>query len=406
MSKSKILFMMTGSIACYKACQVISRLAQAGHDVQVVASKAALEFVGNATLEGLSGKSVISDMYQAGNVMDHIHLMRWADLIIVAPATANFINKSAMGIGDDFLGTLFLAHDFKKPFLLAPAMNTSMYLHPTTQKSVESLKAMGIVVLEAASGVLACGEHGAGRLLEPDLILVEILQHLKAQQPNGDQNVSRSKNQKVKVLITSGGTQEPIDAVRVITNLSTGKTGATLADLLTHWGVDVTLLHGKTATLPKEKITTKEFSTYQDLKQKMEILLQSGEFTHVVMAAAVSDYTVVDVHPEKKMSSDSEEIQLRLKRNPKLIAKLKAMSPKPVKVVGFKLTSQADNEHVEKAVQKLLADQVDLVVHNDLSEISHQRHVFHVYDGKNPQIQQEGVTHLAQHLYQYLVENL
>ena len=178
MSKSKVLFILTGSIACYKACQVISRLVQADCEVQVVASPAALQFVGNATFEGLTGKSTISDLYAAGNVMDHIHLMRWADLIIVAPATANYVNKIAQGVGDDLLTTLFLAHDFKKPFLLAPAMNTSMYLHPITQNSIRKLKEIGIEILETASGVLACGETGFGKLLDPELIQKEIQSRL------------------------------------------------------------------------------------------------------------------------------------------------------------------------------------------------------------------------------------
>ena len=169
---------MTGSIACYKACQAVSRLVQAGCEVQVVASPAALQFVGNATIEGLTGKPVVSDLYASGNAMDHIHLVRWADLILVAPASANFINKIARGVGDDLLTTMFLAHDFKKPYLVAPAMNTSMYLHPATQDSIQALKKMGVEILETASGVLACGEVGWGRLLEPDLIVQEVLSRL------------------------------------------------------------------------------------------------------------------------------------------------------------------------------------------------------------------------------------
>ena len=141
MSPSRILFIMSGSIACYKACQLVSKLVQKGHDVQVVATASALKFIGNATIEGLTGKPVISDLFSSGNVMDHIHLARWADLVIIAPATADFINKMSAGISSDLASSLFLAHDFKKPLLIAPAMNTSMYLHPTTQESVKKLPA-------------------------------------------------------------------------------------------------------------------------------------------------------------------------------------------------------------------------------------------------------------------------
>ncbi|MFN8945847.1 MAG: flavoprotein, partial [Pseudobdellovibrionaceae bacterium] len=128
---------------------------QKGFDIEVIMTPSCLKFVGTSTVEGLTGKPPLVDMYDPGFVMDHIHLQRWADLILVAPATAHFINRIALGIGDDLASTLFLAHDFQKPFLIAPAMNTKMYLHPTTQKSMQSLKEMGVHILEAASGVLA-----------------------------------------------------------------------------------------------------------------------------------------------------------------------------------------------------------------------------------------------------------
>ena len=174
LNNKNILIILTGSIACYKSCSVISRLKQKGHNLKVVLSPSSLEFIGKATIEGLTGETPITDMYASGNTMDHINLARWADLVLVAPATANYINKIAYGLGDDLLTTLFLAHDFTKPFLIAPAMNTKMYLHPTTQASIQKLRAMNIEILEAASGVLACGEIGSGRLLEPELILEEI----------------------------------------------------------------------------------------------------------------------------------------------------------------------------------------------------------------------------------------
>ena len=224
---------MTGSIASYKACGVLSKLKQAHHEVKVVMSPSSLQFVGKATIEGLTGETAITDMYGDGQVMDHIHLMRWADLIIVAPATAHYINRIANGIGDDLLTTLFLAHDFKKPFLVTPAMNTMMYLHPTTQRSIKKLKEMGIEILEAASGVLACGEVGYGRLLEPELILNEIEQRLQSSAEiklTGATSSTASKN--IQVLMTAGGTSEPIDDIRVITNRSTGKTASVLADHL------------------------------------------------------------------------------------------------------------------------------------------------------------------------------
>jgi phosphopantothenoylcysteine decarboxylase/phosphopantothenate--cysteine ligase len=163
-------------------------------------SKSSLEFVGAATIEGLTGEAPITDMYATGNVMDHINLMRWSDLVLVAPATANYINKIASGVGDDLLTTLFLAHDFNKPFLIAPAMNTKMYLHPVTQNSITLLKKLGIEILETASGVLACGEIGSGRLLEPDLIFKEVEKSLSSINATTSSKIVPT-SKKLKVLI-------------------------------------------------------------------------------------------------------------------------------------------------------------------------------------------------------------
>lgn len=392
--------MMTGSIACYKACHVISRLVQAGCEVQVVATPSALKFVGAATLEGLSGKPVVSDMYERGNVMDHIHLMRWADLILVAPATANFINKAAQGIGDDLVSTLFLAHDFKKPFMLAPAMNTSMYMHPVTQKSVAALKDMGLEILDSASGILACGEEGYGKLLEPDLIIKIVLEKLKmtsaqvAAAESKDTSVApkSSSLSKVKVLITAGGTQEPIDTVRSISNLSSGRTGISLAEYLTQMGFDVTLLQAHSS--PKTDLVAKKdvFVTFNSLDQKMKHYLSTEDFTHVIHAAAVSDYSVADIEVNgekhkplevKKVSSDADEVTIHMKRNHKIVDRLKDYSRnKNVKVVAFKLTSHANEEQRKAAVDKLFANShADFVVHNDLTEIDivNRTHKFTLY---------------------------
>ncbi|UXR64125.1 bifunctional phosphopantothenoylcysteine decarboxylase/phosphopantothenate--cysteine ligase CoaBC [Bdellovibrio bacteriovorus] len=397
MSKSKVLFMMTGSIACYKACHVISRLVQNNCEVQVVASPSALKFVGNATLEGLTGRPVVSDMYAAGNVMDHIHLMRWADLILVAPATANFLNKAAQGVGDDLIQTLFLAHDFKKPFLIAPAMNTSMYLHPVTQKSLTALKEMGLQILDTASGILACGEEGWGKLLEPDLILKLTLEALHqkpaADEPKASAAPKSSALSKVKVLVTAGGTQEPIDTVRVISNLSSGRTGIALAEYMTEMGFDVTLLqaHGS----PKSEHVGRRdlFVSFATLDEKIKHYLSTESFTHVIHAAAVSDYSVdtIEVNGQqykpfevKKVSSDADSMQIHLKRNHKIVDRLKDYSlNKDLKVIAFKLTSHASPEQRTAAVEKLFANsKADFVVHNDLSEIDivKRTHKFTLYN--------------------------
>lgn len=416
MSKSKVLFMMTGSIACYKACQVISRLIQAGNEVQVVASPAALQFVGNATFEGLTGKSVVSDLYAQGNVMDHIHLMRWADLVIVAPATANYINKISQGVGDDLLTTLFLAHDFKKPFLLAPAMNTSMYQHPVTQSSIRRLREIGLEILETASGVLACGETGFGKLLEPDLILEEIQKRLKTATHNSSSNttdlIRKSDLVPFRVLVTSGGTVEPIDNVRVITNVSSGETGAKLSELLTDLGCSVHLLRAETAKTADSRVEQSTYTTFHSLQKNLKFLLANREFDAVIHTSAVSDFSVgsLEINGHEVATGDfpkihsSDKLTIHFKNNPKIVDEIKSYSRnKNLKLVAFKLTSRASEEERTQAVIKLREhSKADLVVQNDTSEIDKikQQHRFTLYDATGTKIPLENIQALAGTLLQ------
>jgi phosphopantothenoylcysteine decarboxylase len=176
MSRGNILFLLSGSISCFKACAVISRLAQAGVTVQTVATPAALRFVGTATLEGLSGRPVFTDVFEAGRALDHIELARAADMALVCPATANTINRLAAGLADDPIGALFLAWEMKhKPWWIAPAMNGRMWEHPATSASLDRLRKWGVRVLDPVDGAHACGESGPGRLLEPEQIVTDVL---------------------------------------------------------------------------------------------------------------------------------------------------------------------------------------------------------------------------------------
>ncbi len=175
----RLLFLLSGSIACYKACHALSRLTQAGIEVRTVATPAALRFVGAATLEGLTGTPVFSDVWTEGRAMDHINLARWADLAIVCPATANTLNRLAAGLADDPVGALFLAWEIQqKPWWVAPAMNHTMLAHPATQASLDRLRTIGVRVLAAGSGALACGEQGEGRLVEPESLVLQVLAEL------------------------------------------------------------------------------------------------------------------------------------------------------------------------------------------------------------------------------------
>ena len=177
----KLLFLLTGSIACFKACELISRLAKRGVAVQTVASEGALRFVGAATLEGLTGRRPFADLYEAGRTMDHIRLARWADVALLCPATANSLNRLAAGLADDAIGALFLAWEIaSKPWLVAPAMNATMWDHPATRASREQLASFGARILPVGDGRLACGEQGEGRLLEVDELEKHVLQALEA----------------------------------------------------------------------------------------------------------------------------------------------------------------------------------------------------------------------------------
>ncbi|MBN8535748.1 MAG: bifunctional phosphopantothenoylcysteine decarboxylase/phosphopantothenate--cysteine ligase CoaBC [Deltaproteobacteria bacterium] len=402
-TSNHILFIFTGSIACYKAVNVVSKLAQEGHQVQCVMTPSASQFIGTATLEGLTGIRVHTSVFEEGQIMGHIKLIRDADIVVVAPATANFINKISAGIADDLASTLFLAHDFKKPFILFPAMNSSMYHHPVTQKSMQNLAAMGITISSTGSGILACGEVGYGKLLEPELILTEIKKTLKgSSRPKkflGTKSIFKNR-----ILITGGGTQEKIDSVRFITNASTGSTSIKMAEFFTELGFQVTLLLSERV---QEKICSeislKKFSSFRDLNSSLKFELKNSKYDFVFHAAAVSDFSVKEIRSMSRNKSKSkplpfptikgsnkiesnEEISLVLEPNFKIISKLKTYSSnKKVKIIGFKLTDSKLKNVKDAAVKKLLSDKnVDYVIHNDLHEISTDKtkHAFSLWDKK------------------------
>jgi len=364
MSGSNLLFILSGSIACYKACEAISRLVQRGHRVRTVATEAALHFVGSASLEGLTGTPVATDLFAAGGALDHITLARWADLTIVCPATAHTLNRAAAGLGDDLVGALLLAHDWKKPLLFAPAMNPAMWSHPATVASVERLRGWGARFVPVGSGRTACGEVGEGRLAEP-VQLVAMIEAALARPAR-----------RLRVLVTGGGTVEPVDGVRVLANTSTGATATQLAAHFTRCGHDVTLLRAHSACAREAGGREETFGTFAELDTALTRLLGGETFDAVVHAAAVSDFAVdailVDGGVQRpgnaKLDSDAVP-QLRLRRNPKLLDTLRTRSRNPALcVVAFKLTRGATAAEAQAAVATLFARSgADLVVHNDLA---------------------------------------
>jgi phosphopantothenoylcysteine decarboxylase/phosphopantothenate--cysteine ligase len=395
----KLLFVLTGSIALYKVMNVLSHFKKQNYQVKVVATESALKFVGTSTIEGLTGEKVHSDLYANGSSMDHINLVRWADAIVVAPATANYLNKLASGLADDLASTLFLAHDFTKPFAVFPAMNTKMYEHPSTQKSIAQLKSWGVDILDSASGVLACGEIGVGRLLEPEQ-MIKAIENLKMPAVSSKPAPVTPTKLK-KILISSGGTQEPIDDIRVISNKSTGKTAATIADQFIANGFTVTYLAAENAKLPTFECEVIKFTSFNSLEEKLRELLPM-DYSTFIHVAAVSDYSVIP--SEGKISSDSEELTLKLKRNPKLIDLAKKLNP-AIKLVGFKLTSTTNEKLVnEKITQLFEKAKCDLVVHNDWSTVQAGKHTFNLYGKKNELKSNLTIDDLSNELISYAIE--
>jgi phosphopantothenoylcysteine decarboxylase / phosphopantothenate---cysteine ligase len=360
-----ILFILSGSIAAYKACDVISRLVQRGHRVRTVATASALRFVGPATLEGLTGEPVASDLFASGAALDHIEFARWADVTILCPATANTLNRAAAGLADDLAGALLLAHDRSKPLLIAPAMNPTMWVHPATQASVQRLQGWGARFIPVGEGRTACGEMGEGRLAEPESIVSFI------------ESALQRPGRKLKVLITSGATAEPIDGVRVLTNLSTGRTGAMIADYFAAAGHEVTLLRAETATAGASRMRQETFTRFSELDSSLSRLLADSDFDAVIHAAAVSDFSPElledeNAEPQRdggKIDSTKPRL-LRLRPNPKLVDGLRARSRNSaIQVVAFKLTHHADPAEARLEVDQLFTRaKPDFVVHNDLAD--------------------------------------
>ncbi len=364
MFRSNLLFVFTGSIAAYKACEVVSQLVQRGHAVRCVATKSAREFIGPATLEGLTGSPVAHDLFENGRALDHINLTRWTDLVVVCPATANTINRLAAGLADDLPGALFLAHDRAKPWLMAPAMNPAMWSHPATQAAVVKLTSWGVRFLPVGEGRTACGETGEGRLAEPAAIVSAIEAALVR------------PRKKLRVLVTAGGTAEPVDGVRVLTNSSTGSTGAGIATQLARRGHEVVLLRARSAIAADGPCREETFGTFAELDTALRQELGTGRFDAVIHAAAVSDYGVdsiisdggvVPAGVSGKIESGCTPL-LRLRPHPKLVDGLRGLSPGPLVLVAFKLTHGADAAQAGAAVARLFEHSgADYVVHNDLA---------------------------------------
>ena len=398
-----ILLLMSGSIACAKASSLISEWTKRGHRVRVACTQSVSEFVGHATLQGLGAESVFDHVFAPGRAMEHISLGKWADIIIAAPATSNLINKLSTGIADDAVTTLWqAAYGQQKPMVIVPAMNTRMWSYPATQESVGRLRQWGIHILPVDKGELACGEKGEGRMPEPVEIL-KTVERLLA--------FDRQGNAK-RILITAGGTREPIDSVRYIGNLSSGRTASGLANELSAAGHRVTWLGARDAIQPVSVYRIEHYSSFADLKTQLKRLLGPDEFDVVIHAAAVSDFSVAGMETGEgrplqsdsgKLSSSSDLV-LRLKRNPKLLDSLRDWSGNPaLQVISFKLTDSDDMSQRLAAVRKQLDNPaVDAVVHNDMSDISETGHRFCLHSGIDDSVMCGNNLELAKSINQLL----
>lgn len=369
MLKSKILFKISASIAAYKSAYLISKLVQNGFEVQSVVTESALKFIGKATLEGLTGKPVLIDHFEDGKMMNHINLMKWADIIILCPASANTISKMANGIADNLVTSLFLAHSWDKPYLIAPAMNIAMFNHPATKESLQKLVHWGVTILPTDSGYLACGDVGEGKLLEPDIIYEHIVKSIA----NDAIEINKT------VLITSGATREYIDGVRFITNVSTGNTAAKIADYLSKLGYKITYLHGINARLPQNKSDNIQFSDFNDLKNVMQDMLINNHYDSIIHLAAISDYRVSELlqsdkiigsKKQAKIGSGLDNLTIKLKPTSKIVDKIKSLSKnKKVVLFAFKFSGSSSLSNSKKEVAKLFKhSNADYVILNHLKD--------------------------------------
>ena len=346
-----ILLGVTGGIAAYKAVEIVSRLRKAGAAVHVIMTEGATKFVAPLTFREISGNPVVHTMWDEPKTwnVEHIALAQWADCFVIAPATANMIGKIASGIADDMLSTTAMAAT--SPVMIAPAMNTNMYHNPITQQNMAKLHQLGYHIIEPAAGMLACGIEGVGRLPEP-VVVVEAIQALFAAQSD-----LKSK----KVLVTAGGTREPIDPVRYIGNRSSGKMGYALAEAAVKRGAKVVLVSGPVSLMPPVGVQFIPVETAQEMRAA--VLADFADSDIVIKAAAVADYRV-SCQSSQKIKKTNEPLLLVLEKNPDILAELGRIKTQQI-LVGF----AAETENlIAHAAEKLQRKNADLIVANDVTQ--------------------------------------
>jgi phosphopantothenoylcysteine decarboxylase/phosphopantothenate--cysteine ligase len=343
----RVLLGVTGGIAAYKAAFLCRLLIQAGATVQVVMTRAATTFVGEATFAALSGRPVHTDVFEQPESVLHVRMAHEADVAVVAPATANVIAKLAFGIADDLLTSTLL--EVRGPLVVAPAMHTGMYEHEATQANLRTLEGRGVELVGPVSGSLAAGDEGLGRMAEPEVILAAV-----------EAAVSRGRDLAgVRILITAGPTHEPIDPVRFIGNHSSGKMGYAIAEAARARGADVVLVSGPVSLPDPDGVHVIRVETAQQMRDA--VMAEVAGVDAVIKAAAVADFRPVE-RAERKIKKESGIPQLELEPTPDVLRELGEMGEHPV-LVGF----AAETNDLEAAGRRKLAEKhLDLIVVNEV----------------------------------------
>src|SRR6476646_10853995 len=340
LTKKRILLGVTGGIAAYKAAELVRLLVKAGADVRVAMTEAATRFIGTAMMQALSGQPVWTDLWDArvNDAMGHIELSRDRELILVAPASADFMAKLAHGLCDDLLSTLCVAR--RCPLMVAPAMNVEMWQNAATQRGAETLRADGVTIVGPASGGQACGEMGMGRMTEPGDILADVQFFFQPKALAGR-----------KVVVTAGPTEEPVDPVRVLTNTSSGKMGYAVARAAREAGADVTLISGPVSLPTPAGVARVDVRTAREMFDAVKKDAKSADV--FISVAAVADYRVKKPAAQKIKKANGH-LSLELEENPDILAWVASL-PKPPFCVGFAAESEKLAEHAqEKRAKKHL----------------------------------------------------
>lgn len=403
-----------GGVAAFKAATLIRIFSKLGHTVRVIPTEASLEFVGVATWEALSGDRVHSGVFDAGGA-DHVEIARGADLIVIAPATADLMARMAHGLANDLLTTTLLAS--RAPIVIAPAMHTAMWEHPATQANLTLLRERGVICVDPVDGDLSSGDRGQGRMQEPDAIASKAMSVLAMRQlpPESDAysldfDTEARPLTGMKILVTAGGTHEPIDPVRYIGNRSTGHQGVELARRASAQGAEVDLIAANidaalVSSLP-ESVNLHYVSTAHEMREKVFSLLIHADA--LIMAAAVADFRPKLMLAEKMKKTETQDVPvISLVRNPDILAEVSVSPLRPTVLIGFAAETGDLNTVLEYGRQKAARKKADLLVVNRVGN----GHGFGAVDNEVHMMSEDGqiVSHVRgskAHVAQAIIEEL